>query len=82
MIAPMLRPLLAALAAACVCAGAIAAAPPKPMTLADYMALKGPVPNATFAYGSAPSQYAELYVPGGPGPFPVAVLVHGGCWTR
>lgn len=75
----MLRPLLAALAAACACANA---APPKPMTLADYMALKGPVPNATFAYGSAPSQYAELYVPGGPGPFPVAVLVHGGCWTK
>jgi len=68
-----------ALALACAAAGA---APPKPMTLADYMALKGPVPNATFAYGSAPSQYAELYVPGGPGPFPVAVLVHGGCWTK
>jgi acetyl esterase/lipase len=79
MIAPMLRLLPAAFALVCAAAGA---APPKPMTLADYMALKGPVPNATFAYGSAPSQYAELYVPGGPGPFPVAVLVHGGCWTK
>ncbi|MGJ7915391.1 alpha/beta hydrolase family protein [Massilia sp. LXY-6] len=63
------------------CVGASAAAP-KPMTLADYLALKGPVPNATFAYGSAPSQFAELFLPGGPGPFPVAVLVHGGCWTK
>jgi acetyl esterase/lipase len=78
--APMLRRLLPfALAAAC--AGATAAAP-KPMTLADYLALKGPVPNATFAYGSAPSQFAELFLPGGTGPFPVAVLVHGGCWTK
>ena len=52
-----------------------------PMTLADYLALTGPGPSATFAYGSAPSQFAELYRPAGPGPFPVVVLVHGGCWT-
>lgn len=58
------------------------AATPAPMKLADYMALKGPLPNASFAYGSAPSQFAELFIPGGPGPFPVAVLVHGGCWTK
>ncbi|ALK96634.1 esterase [Massilia sp. WF1] len=78
----MLRRLLPfALACALGCATA-GAAPPKPMTLANYMALKGPVPNASFDYGSAPSQFAELFLPGGPGPFPVAVLVHGGCWTR
>ena len=52
-----------------------------PMALADYMALGGPVPDAHVAYGPAPSQYAELFVPQGAGPFPVAVLVHGGCWT-
>jgi acetyl esterase/lipase len=52
-----------------------------PMKLADYMALTGPAPSARFAYGSAPSQYAELFRPAGAGPFPVAVLVHGGCWT-
>jgi acetyl esterase/lipase len=52
-----------------------------PMTLADYLALSGPAPTAKFAYGSAPSQYAELFRPAGAGPFPVAVLVHGGCWT-
>lgn len=53
-----------------------------PMKLADYMALSGPAPTSRVAYGSAPSQYAELFVPGGAGPFPVAVLVHGGCWTE
>ncbi|MDQ2819929.1 MAG: alpha/beta hydrolase [Pseudomonadota bacterium] len=68
--------LCATLAAAAIGASAT------PMKLADYLALTGPVPSATFTYGKAPSQYAELFVPGGPGPFPVAVLVHGGCWTR
>lgn len=53
-----------------------------PMKLADYLALTGPAPSATYAYGRAPSQYAELFVPHGAGPFPVAVLVHGGCWTK
>jgi acetyl esterase/lipase len=53
-----------------------------PMTLADYLALSGPAPDATLRYGAAPSQYAELFLPAGKGPFPVAVLVHGGCWTK
>jgi len=53
-----------------------------PMKLADYLALSGPQPSATVRYGAAPSQYAELFVPAGSGPFPVAVLVHGGCWTK
>ena len=57
-------------------------APAEPMKLADYMALNGPAPSATVAYGKAPSQYAELFRPAGKGPFPVAVLVHGGCWTK
>jgi acetyl esterase/lipase len=52
-----------------------------PMKLDDYLALTGPAPSARLAYGPAPSQYAELFVPQGTGPFPVAVLVHGGCWT-
>ena len=53
-----------------------------PMKLADYMALSGPAPTSRVAYGPAPSQYAELFLPAGAGPFPVAVLVHGGCWTE
>lgn len=72
-----LLPLLFATAVAC--AGTVHAAP---MKLSDYMALSGPAPSATFHYGSAPSQYAELFLPEGKGPFPVAILVHGGCWTR
>jgi acetyl esterase/lipase len=54
----------------------------EPMTLADYMALNGPAPNAHIAYGGAASQYVELFVPPGSGPFPVVLLVHGGCWLK
>lgn len=32
------------------------------------------------AYGSAPEQFGELRIPPGPGPHPVVVLIHGGCW--
>jgi acetyl esterase/lipase len=52
-----------------------------PMTLQDYLALTGPAPARRVAYGAAPAQYAELFLPEGSGPFPVVVLIHGGCWT-
>lgn len=52
-----------------------------PITLDDYLALRGPAPHAIVRYGPAPSHYAELFLPAGTGPHPVAVLVHGGCWT-
>lgn len=62
---------------------AIASAPTQasePMTLKDYIALTGPIPSAHVAYGPAPKQYVELFEPTGRGPFPVAVLIHGGCF--
>ena len=31
-------------------------------------------------YGESPSQFAELMLPEGDGPFPVAVVLHGGFW--
>lgn len=34
------------------------------------------------AYGSNPLQFGQLRVPAGQGPFPLAVIVHGGCWQR
>jgi acetyl esterase/lipase len=33
------------------------------------------------AYGSDPLQFGELRLPAGPGPHPVAIVVHGGCWV-
>jgi acetyl esterase/lipase len=72
---------LSSLFAAMLTTTAIASATAAPMKLSDYLALTGPPPTSTFAYGPAPSQYAELFRPAGKGPFPVVVLVHGGCWT-
>jgi acetyl esterase/lipase len=74
----MMKLSLRAMLSALFMSGSAAAAP---MTLADYLALSGPAPTTTIAYGSAPSQFAELFRPAGAGPFPVVVLVHGGCWT-
>lgn len=37
-------------------------------------------PIATLHYGPAPEQVEELRMPAGKGPFPVAVVIHGGCW--
>ncbi|MCH7994872.1 MAG: alpha/beta hydrolase [Planctomycetes bacterium] len=33
-----------------------------------------------YAYGKDPLQFGELTLPKGPGPHPVAVFIHGGCW--
>ncbi|MDR6790002.1 acetyl esterase/lipase [Sphingomonas sp. BE138] len=37
-------------------------------------------PMATVAYGSSELQVADLRLPTGKGPFPVAVVIHGGCF--
>jgi acetyl esterase/lipase len=50
------------------------------MTTRDYMA-RTPGAATRIAYGTeAPEQFGELRVPLGPGPFAVAVVVHGGWW--
>ena len=36
--------------------------------------------GALHRYGPHRSNVAELFLPAGPGPHPVCVLVHGGCW--
>ncbi|HEX5342412.1 MAG TPA: alpha/beta hydrolase [Duganella sp.] len=63
-------------------AGSVGGAAAAPMTLDDYLALNGPAPTRHLAYGAAPSQFAELFQPAGQGPFPMAVIIHGGCWTK
>jgi pimeloyl-ACP methyl ester carboxylesterase len=39
-------------------------------------------PTAVLNYGTGPLQIGELRLPEGKGPFPVAVVIHGGCWTK
>ena len=42
--------------------------------------LPQPPGGEVVTYGEAPSQFGELRLPAGEGPFPVAVVIHGGCW--
>ena len=42
-------------------------------------------PEQTFAYGPAPTQFAELRVPKQPAPpsgHPLVIFIHGGCWLN
>jgi len=39
------------------------------------------IPGERVQYGNGPLQFGELRVPDGSGDHPLAILVHGGCWT-
>ena len=54
--------------------------PRRVMRSGDLAALPQPPADHVIAYGAAPQQVAELRVPKGPGPHPVAIVIHGGCW--
>jgi acetyl esterase/lipase len=56
------------------------AAPARLMVWADLLNRPRPAPTATVPYGSDPLQVVDVWVPEGPGPHPVALMVHGGCW--
>lgn len=78
-LAPMLALTLAA------CAPVMPVAPPTqtavPMTWKDLLARPRPTADKSFSYGADPYQVVDLWVPRGPGPHPVVLMIHGGCWT-
>jgi pimeloyl-ACP methyl ester carboxylesterase len=39
-----------------------------------------PAADERLAYGPEPKQFADLRLPAGPGPFPLAIVLHGGYW--
>jgi acetyl esterase/lipase len=51
-----------------------------PVSWEEIAALPRPPADHRASYGSDPQQFGELRLPPGPGPHPVAVVVHGGCW--
>lgn len=54
--------------------------PPRLLTATDLAALAPVLPTHRLAYGPAPEQFGELYLPPSPGRHPVVILLHGGCW--
>lgn len=50
------------------------------LTTAEALALPQPAADHRIPYGPDPLHVGELRLPAGDGPFPVAIVLHGGCW--
>jgi len=50
------------------------------LTWSDLMTRVRPAPQATVSYGAEAYQKVDVWLPAGRGPFPVVLMVHGGCW--
>ncbi|MBA2431210.1 MAG: alpha/beta hydrolase [Chthoniobacterales bacterium] len=59
---------------------ASAAAQGETLTWGALAALPLPPAGRRISYGEGPQQFGELRLPEGAGPFPVFVVIHGGCW--
>jgi acetyl esterase/lipase len=51
------------------------------LTWPDLLGRPRPAPDTTIAYGSDRFQKVDVWLPAGKGPFPIVLMVHGGCWT-
>jgi acetyl esterase/lipase len=60
----------------------VAACQNAPLRPADIVKLPSMPPAAHLPYGPDPNQFADLRLPDGRGPFPVVVVIHGGCWAE
>jgi len=84
------RTLSAILAAALMtaCLQSPEAAPPRPaepaalMSWGDLTRLPRPEASRQIRWGEGATDVADLWLPEGAGPHPVAVMVHGGCWQK
>ena len=50
------------------------------MTVAQFQALPSKPADYRLSYGDDANQFGDLRVPQGVGPYPVAILIHGGRW--
>jgi acetyl esterase/lipase len=60
---------------------AAAVLPAQRLRPSDVDKLPSKPADARIAYGNDPLQFGELRLPKGSGPFPLAVVIHGGCWV-
>lgn len=54
--------------------------PPHILTVDEVLAFPDVPADYRVSYGSDPAQFGDLYLPQQPGPHPVVLLLHGGCW--
>ncbi len=50
------------------------------LTPQEVSALPSKPADHRLFYGNEAAQFGELRLPSGPGPHPVAIVIHGGCW--
>lgn len=50
------------------------------VTWEEISSLPAPAADHRISYGNDPLNFGDLRLPNGPGPHPVAVVIHGGCW--
>ena len=55
---------------------------PATMSWPDLTSRPRPVPTAERQIGPAATNLAEAWIPDAPGPYPVVIMIHGGCWQK
>lgn len=57
-------------------------APQPIMTWDDLLSRPTVEPSHSIQWGEGPTDIADLWLPDGAGPYPVVLMVHGGCWQK
>ena len=80
MVKQLANPRIAAPLAVIALIGIAAAAIMQDQTSRSILIRPSPPADHRIPYGKDPLNFGELRLPKGPGPHPVAVIIHGGCW--
>ncbi|MEM7328260.1 MAG: alpha/beta hydrolase [Pseudomonadota bacterium] len=52
------------------------------LTWSDLLSQEKPMPSLTVRIGDSETDLVDLWLPETPGPHPVILMVHGGCWQK